>query len=124
MSAIADMTLEHFHSLKWCESQKFPYTILQLHWLERLNLAQASFTAIQFFVYSQPVMAAQLSTSETESAERYCVFSLRKAVKMIQTEGKDIENTILLDDSDFSLPEEKVTEETASKIEPEVCSCF
>ena len=52
-----------------------------------LNLELAIFTQTQFFVYTRPVMAAQSATSETDSSEKCDVFSLRKAVKIFQTEG-------------------------------------
>ena len=46
-------------------------------------------------------MAVQPATRGTDSSERYSLFNLRKAVKMIKTEGQDFENTTLLHDSDF-----------------------
>ena len=64
-------------------------------------------------------MMAKSSTGGTDSSERCRIFRLRKAVKMIQTKGQDIENTTLLDDSDSSKSEEEETVENTSNSEPE-----
>ena len=59
-------------------------------------------------------MAVQPATRGTDSSERYSLFNLRKAVKMIKTEGQDFENTTLLHDSEFCWTGVEKTEEYAS----------